>query len=114
MSWLCSQSAVDWGPARGSPHPAQVDIDFLSVPAAAGVRGRQPGGGKNKSIDFAQKEVVGNHLLAAAREFHVGFRLISAVKVVRQSGQVATTAPGTPAPAAASDRYGENQFALSR
>jgi methyl-accepting chemotaxis protein len=49
---------------------------------------------KNKAIDFAQKEVAGNHLLTLLREFHVGFQAyIGAVEVIRQSGQAATAAP---------------------
>jgi methyl-accepting chemotaxis protein len=49
---------------------------------------------KNKAIDFAQKEVAGNHLLTLLREFHVGFQAyIGAVEVIRQSGPAATAAP---------------------
>ena len=49
---------------------------------------------KNKAIDFAQKEVAGNHLLTLLREFHVGFQAyIGAVEVIRQGGQAATAAP---------------------
>jgi methyl-accepting chemotaxis protein len=50
---------------------------------------------KNKAIDFAQKEVAGNHLLTLLREFHVGLQAyVGDVEIIRQSGQAATAAPG--------------------
>ncbi|MFM9843128.1 MAG: HAMP domain-containing protein, partial [Dongiaceae bacterium] len=49
---------------------------------------------KNKAIEFAEKEMSGNHLLILLRDFHTGFQTyVGAVEAAWQDGQAATASP---------------------
>jgi methyl-accepting chemotaxis protein len=49
---------------------------------------------KNKAIQFAEKEVSGNHLLTLLRDFHTGFQTyVGMIEAARQNGQAAAISP---------------------
>src|SRR5262245_31752871 len=49
---------------------------------------------KDKAIQFAEKELSGNHLLTLLRDFHTGFQTyVGTIEAARQNGQAAAISP---------------------